>query len=540
MNIISRVRIVPVIGSLVALGFLAGCFETKQEFTLNPDGSGKVVHESKFQTMDISGAQKGSDRQMKSAVAGILRETKGVDAWRDVTYELLDDGRIAFRGTAYFRNLSALDIPNQTMIEFDWAAGANHTGTLTLRAKDQKTADKPAAPAGSISPEEAAQKLRQSRAQYQQMKPMMAMIMGAMKHEVVFHLPGRPGKSSAFKPAPAGGLSLRFDGNMMLEAMEKLISDDAWMARNSGIMNPESAPPMDEQMSLLLFGDKGPIQATVSSAEAAVFDYEAEVAAAREDFASLQEQLGAGPVAVATPAQSGELKSIKVMGVRLVREVDEQREIQPFGSEPGLTLSLLAELPGSVHAMTDECGLDTATADDGSDLLPESEYKRQFSFPRLTPDKTAVLIEAQLNLPAPGVKGIREISGHLQYRVAAGTKELDLGFAKLAAGTQGKELAAAIEGINASGDNGATQTMDLHLEIEPDALKAVYLVVGKTRTELAQRGYGGGGGEYVFNYESETGFPAKGRIVVEVYADLQVFNAPFKLENLTLLGEPME
>jgi hypothetical protein len=82
MRKIIELRILTVLGGLAALGFLAGCFETKQEFTLNPDGSGKVVHESKFQTMDLSDGKRGSDKQMKAAVAEIINEAKGVDAWR--------------------------------------------------------------------------------------------------------------------------------------------------------------------------------------------------------------------------------------------------------------------------------------------------------------------------------------------------------------------------------------------------------------------------------------------------------------------------
>lgn len=541
MKKISAPRVFAGVIGLITLGLLAGCFETKQEFTLNPDGSGKVVHESRFQTMDLSGNKQGSEKQMKAAVGELIGKARGVDAWRDVSYELLDDGRIAFKGTAYFRNLSALDIPNQTMLEFDWATGDDHTGTLTLRAKDKSAGEKPAAPSEeNISAEEAAQKLRQSRAQYQQMKPMMAMIMGAMKHEVVFHLPGRPGKSSAFRKESAGALSLAFDGNKMIEAMEKLINDDAWMARNAGVMNPDSAPPMDEQMSLLLFGDKGPVQATVTRLGEPVFDYEAEVAAAREDFAALQQQLGTGPVAVAAPAQSGELKSLTVVGVRLARVVDDSLENRPFGTNPGFTLSLLAELPGSVLSMTDECTLDTAIADDGASLLPESEWDRRISFPNLAPDKSRVLFEAQMGLPGPGVKGLKEVSGRLQYRVASGTKEIDLGFAQLAAGTAGTELGAHLESLGAESGNEGPQRVELKLDLKPDDLKALYLVVGRTKTELNRNGYSGYNDSYTYTYESESGFPANGRLVAEVYAEMQVFNAPFKVENITLLGEPMD
>ncbi len=535
MKTISGLKAFSLLGGLAALFLLSGCFETKQEFTLNSDGSGKVVHASTFQTMDISGSsQRDAARQMKAAVADIISRSQGVEAWRDVSYELLDDGRIAFRGTAYFRNLAELDIPNQTMLEFDWVRDGG-AGTLSLRAKDGPQGKKSVVQSApeNLTPQQAALKIKEGRAKYQQMRAMMTMIVGAMKHEVVFHLPGRIGKSAAFQKEGADTLSLQFEGMKMIEAMDALINDDAWMVRNSGIMDPEAGPPMDEEMSQLLFGEKGPVQATVTGLGKAAFDYETEVAEAQEAFAALRQELGAKAPTIAAPAQSGELKSVQVLGVRLVRETPEGLDVRPFSEEAGYTLSLLAELPGSVLAMTDECVLETAIADDGSDLLPESEWSRRISFPNLSEDKAHVIFEVRLALPGPDVKVLREVSGRLQYTVAGDTKEVDLGFTKLATGADGRELGAHIESID-------DESVELKLEARPDDIKALFLVVGSNKTELNRNGYSGYNDSYTYTYQSETGFPAKARLVAEVYADLQTFDAPFKLENLTLLGEPAE
>ena len=78
--------------------------------------------------------------------------------------------------------------------------------------------------------------------------------------------------------------------------------------------------------------------------------------------------------------------------------------------------------------------------------------------------------------------------------------------------------------------------MQLKLKIDKDALKAVYLADGETKTELKQNGYGGGMGTFTFTYESKTAFPANGKLVAEVYDQLQIFDVPFKLENISLLG----
>ena len=111
---------------------LTGCFETKDEFTLNPDGSGKVIHECTFQQVNLGGDNEATEDSLKEAIGKVITEAKGVEAWRDVTYKRLDDGRLFFKGTAYFTNLNTLDIPNQTMLEFDWRKSGGGA-VLTLR-----------------------------------------------------------------------------------------------------------------------------------------------------------------------------------------------------------------------------------------------------------------------------------------------------------------------------------------------------------------------------------------------------------------------
>ncbi|MEY4385773.1 MAG: hypothetical protein RLY20_1056 [Verrucomicrobiota bacterium] len=544
MKKIMHARILNAVIAVAAATLLSGCFDTKDDFTLNPDGSGKVVHETSFQSMNLGGENESAEAALKEAVAKIVEEAKGVEAWRDVSFKRLDDGRMYFKGTAYFKALSQLDLPNQTMLEFDWNKTADG-GVLTLRTnkgdssgeKEGFRMEKKKVDYSKLTPEERKKKLAEERAGFQQMKPMMNGILGAMKHEVTFHLPGKVAESSNFTKDPNGSLGLKFDGAKMVEAMDKLVNDDVWAMKNLGNAGSPDKPDMDDEMAAVMFGSKAPVRAIISGGKSA-FDYATEVAAAKTEFVKIKKQLGASPVEVAAPAKGGELKSIKVVGVRLVSETDKQREVRPFNYDAGYTLALLAELPGSVLGITDKSGLDSAIADDGSDLLPKSEWNRRFSFPKLTKDKSGAVLEVELNPPGPGVKGLKELSGHLEYSVAGGSKEVDLGFTELKADAQGGELGAKIQSIKDGWQKG-TQQLELKLKVNKDALKAVYLVVDGNKTELDQRGWGGGGNSYTFTYEIKGTFPANGKLVAEVFDQLQTFTVPFKLENITLLGAPM-
>ena len=85
----------------------SGCFDTTEDFTINPDGSGKVVHECTFQPVNLNlGNNDNQDPGvvLTNAIREVLENSKGVEAWRDVSFKTLDDGRTYFKGTAYFKD----------------------------------------------------------------------------------------------------------------------------------------------------------------------------------------------------------------------------------------------------------------------------------------------------------------------------------------------------------------------------------------------------------------------------------------------------
>jgi hypothetical protein len=531
---------------LGALTLLTGCFETKGEFTVNPDGSGKVVHECTFQEVKLGNDTEPTEDSLKEAIGKVITEAKGVEAWRDVSYKRLDDGRLFFKGTAYFTNLNTLDIPNQTMLEFDWKkAGASAVLTLRTNKSEKKEGfqvKKEAVDWSKLTPDERAKKLKEERAKFQQAKGMMGAFMGSMKHETIFHLPGKVGESLNFTKDASGALRLQFEGAKLLAAMEKLIADDAWATKNYGSLGGQEKPMMDDAVNELVFGSKAPVRATLSGGQP-LFNYATEVALAKKEMAQLRQKLGVGSavVTVAAPAQGGALRGVKVVGARWISKLDRKEDdFRPFFHEPGYTLVLQADFPGSILAVTSSSIATKATADDGSDLLPNQDRIRWTSDVKLSADQGSALIEVELKLPAPGVKGLRELSGTIEYQVAGGTQQVDLGFTNLQANARGAELGAQIKSIKPGWRNDGSQQLELKLNHPKNGLKAVYLKLDATNlSKLAQRGYSSGGNSYTYTFDHTGPIPANGRLVVEIYEQLQTFTAPFKLENISLLGTPL-
>jgi hypothetical protein len=72
MSLKNRIgRLQAAMGLMVTL-LLASCYETKQEFVLNPDGSGKVKHECSFQNVNLSGDEDTSEEALQAAIAKVI------------------------------------------------------------------------------------------------------------------------------------------------------------------------------------------------------------------------------------------------------------------------------------------------------------------------------------------------------------------------------------------------------------------------------------------------------------------------------------
>lgn len=387
----------------------------------------------------------------------------------------------------------------------------------------------------TLTADEKAKKIKEERAKFQQTKPMMSAMLGGLRQTVDFRLPGNIVASSNFKRSPLGTLGLIFEGGKMIEAIDKLMADDEWLGKNG--FDPQSAPEMDDEFCGLIFGEKAPVSASVTGANQPLFDYAVETTAARKGTEALQKKLGL--VSIAAPAQGGQIKSIKVVGARIAREMDKKLDLRPFHQEAGYTLAVFVEFPGSILDITDKSVIASALAGDGSSLIKGNrDWDRRLGFPKLSADQASAIFDVELKMPPPGVQGIKEISGLLQYRVSMATKETDLGQMELKTGSKSGELGASIEAIKDGWKDG-TKELELKLKLKPTDLKAVHLVENGVRSELKRSGYSGSDNTTVFTFQIDGELPEKASLIVETYDKIQTFDAPFTLENLSLLGEPI-
>ena len=533
---------------ILAVCLLTGCFESHQEYTLNPDGSGKVIHEVQFQPVDLSMGESpdNSEKQMKKTVQSILTDSSGVDAWKDISFKRTEDGRIFFRGTAYFSDLSKLNLKlgevKQSGSNPVWKKTPSGDMVLELQGENKKGKGKEGTPPKPLTDAEISKKIAKEKAQFQKMKPMFAAVLSTLKQEMIFHLPGRKKEVTNLTENPDGSFTITFDGARMIDVIDAMFADDQWMRETiqakGSIM--DEGPSIDAKTNEILFGQKGPIRAVMGAPQKPLFDYGIEMAAAQADFPALLKRLGMASALPAKPAKGGGFKSVKVGGVRIVRFSDSDRGIRPFNYDSGYTLVLVGQLPGAVLEVKGG-KLEKAVSLEGGDLLPKRDWDRKISFPRLSNDKTAVIFEVKCSLPGEKTKGFKEISGKLEYVVAGSSKEVDLGFTGFNAGTQGNAFSAVIKSLEESKYEKGHEVLTLELQLASNAIKSTRFLDGQGNPlNVSRQSTMSSGNTMVAGYDIEGKFPKNGRIVMEIFDALKRFEIPFSLNDISLTGQPLK
>jgi hypothetical protein len=522
-----------------------GCFKEKRDITLNPDGSGKLTYEYRGPLPPSFTENKTTPQeQARQEVARILSASAGVTTWKDVTYELDNAGDLVFKGTAYFRDLNKVEVhcggSMSTRPAWTVAGGVPHLELADVEKAGQEKAD---VKLPKLSDAELAQQIRAVKAEFKRQLAMMTALLPEYRSEWVFALPGAPEKTVNFQKAEGrpNTVQVIYEGPKMLAVMQQLADDDAFWKAQIAAGRSVKYGPENDVLNEKLFGTRGPIATDVTAPLAPRFDYAAEVAEAQSGFKAMTEQLKLEVQApAAPPAAGGAFKSLRVGGVRLIAEADNEKHIAPFNWSKGYTLALIGELPGSVLTVK-EGVVQTAVADNGDNLLPARDWDRKLNWPQLSSDRSTVVFDVPMQAPGPNVQGIKEVSGTLTYVVAGGTKEVDLGTLALKAGAEAKELGAKIEFAGKSRFKQGASEVRLLLKVDFNGVKSVkFLDAAGQPIIMKSQGYSGANNAVTFTYEHDGDLPAEARIVAELYDDLKNFTIAFKIENIDLLGRPMK
>ena len=520
----------------------SGCLNIDETYTINPDGTGKVVHKAVFPLLDFNlpGQESDPQQRMKSLVKEELEKSAGVEAWTDVSYSLAGTDKINFEGTAYFKDISALKFHNggTTINLFDRVEIKPQNGQEVLTVSSSGPAEEPEpaeAAAPDLSEEEIAQQIEQIHNDMDKMRVMMAGIFSDVKITRAFRLPGPVIKAMNLQQPADNEVRFSFSGEKLISVMEGFMSDEEWLRLEilAG-RSPMKDKPDDDLLNEKFFGQNAPVKAIYDPGDPQ-FDYEKEVAAARNAQKAILNDLGVIPQRhlEASPG------TFRVGAVRLVYFSDMDNEVRPFNYDEGYTLSIVGDLPPGVIKVTGGT-LKVARAEQKVNLLPGREWDKKINFPNLSKDKNVTVFEVTLRVPPPAVKSIEELSGELEYIVASGIEEEDLKIKEFKAGAEGNEFGARIEDIKESDWGDGKPQMDLKVNLSPERVKSVRILNEEGRALEVSQGYSSSGEETTYNFTLKEGvFPDAGRIIMEVYQNPEKYTMPFKIENISVCGRPL-
>ncbi|MBI5724274.1 MAG: hypothetical protein HZA50_09980 [Planctomycetes bacterium] len=273
---------------------IAGCFETTQVYTINPDGSGKVAFTEVLPSKSelLAPAVKANllppEKEAAQDIIKFVHESKGVDAWADFTFKKLEDKRISISGVAYFSDISKLELDSQSrhriktirtdkgemVLEFEYL-GSQYDSSDGGKAETQ---DAPR----QMTDEEVAAEIKENRDKQQIKAEMQDANKGRnpcemMKIDLTFRLPGKVGEAKGLIKASDSEVKFLFEGKKFLEAGEKILADDKRMAE--AIRGGEKI--YKELFFQEMFGAKMPFKAVAGGQLKPQFDYKAEMEKAR-------------------------------------------------------------------------------------------------------------------------------------------------------------------------------------------------------------------------------------------------------------------
>ena len=516
--------------------------DIKNHYVLNPDGSGKVIHEATVQPMSFTNDGSDPESLGRDTAKQLVEESEGVDTWTDVSFTVNDDGTVTLKGTAYFQDLNKVNLNSGGMKSEskDFVLSTDVNGIAKLAFYESDKEDEKKSTETALSDNQLTAEIAKAKSQYKQGRSMMAAMLGSMRIESSFQLPGTIKKSHNVS-IDGNTVLVVFDGNKVIKAMDAVYADET---RLGNILKAGKDPMSDknavigDQFNEVMFGASGPVEVSFDKGTTPHFDYAGESEAARGNMEAMLADLGIQTPIPIQAAPSGGFTNAMVGGVQWVRYEDQENEIRPLNGKKGFQLSVIAELGGAALSVGEGTVLE-AIADTGESLLPESEWDRKIHFPRLSKNKDKVVFEVPLLAPSDRVQGIKKVAGQLNYTVGSTTTDTDLGLTNLTPGQKGTEFNASIEKVEKS-QWSEGYDLSIKLDIHNSKVKELqFFDESGEKLAVNSAGYSGWGDSTEFTYSSDQAFPTSGKVIALVYDDLVVYQADFILENLDLLGNSL-
>ncbi|HBP20748.1 MAG TPA: hypothetical protein DEA08_23535 [Planctomycetes bacterium] len=495
---------------------LCGCLDVEDEWTINPDGSGKVTHRVIQDVKAFPGSMKPTAKKLANEV---LEKSAGIEAWEDVETRTLEDGKLFFKGTGYFKDVTAVDLEHAVIDP----RFRREEGRLLVELEADR------GKAGNSSGPKMPKDIASQKMMLKMMGAQLSSMMGGLKGVTKLHLPGKVGAVEGFAQEE-GALVARVSAKRFKGLFDEL-SRDTEALKKADLAGPGGKERFEAMMTQALFGKGGGGTASIEVAGAKPrFDYAAALAAAKEKSKALFEKLGLPiPGPDGPPLQGMRIGSLCYVHHKSAGDFSMMSDFQPHTQ-----LKLSADLASKVLEVRGGRLL-RAVDEAGNAILLGKHAKIEV---QLRDQNKKVQLSLKTGLPQG--QGFKELHGYVEYLLPGESREVDLGIEALSDGSKGKEYSATIKkirkqewndsrvielelkGIEASSIKGGmildTQDQEREVEVHPG-----YSFNGKTTLRITTKPKSGD-------------LPKQGRILLEIYTTRTRHKSYFTLEDLGRTG----
>jgi tetratricopeptide (TPR) repeat protein len=259
---------------------IAGCIQGQATVSLNSDGSGKMIIELAIDpcSSQIQGNEWGTYRTYLTQIKDSLLQSEGIDAWSQVEWKNLPNGKFYFKGMAYFNSIDEVVIHlGQTKANLKAIFLKENSHANILEMKSDK-----------IQAVEKSWEKQNSALRYKLFSADMTEILNEFRLDLIFILPAKAEKLSGFESIDEQTIHYLFSGKKMTYLLEYIRQNslyqlpERWNYNRMQFFNNELIP---------LYLDKTESLHVEFAGNSNIFDFAKEKAASKKDIIEIIDRL---------------------------------------------------------------------------------------------------------------------------------------------------------------------------------------------------------------------------------------------------------
>ena len=265
---------------LIPMCLIAGCIQGQASLSLNPDGSGSIKFEALYDPhccrdnpTEISQTFQSFIEQIKNT----LTESEGIEAWKDVDWRVLDNGKFYFKGQAFFKSINDVNIhPGNIKGNLKVSYQRNENQNCILELKSLKTE-----PNYTVSAEHSVKR-------YEIFCDDVKKMVGKLQLSILINLPSDIQKLSGFEKLDSRIVQFVIDGKQLSLLFQSLKEQGQYELAEK--CNFQPGEYINNELLPGWLKSQKPLWIYFADSSESLFNYDKQVSEAKKDYSRILEK----------------------------------------------------------------------------------------------------------------------------------------------------------------------------------------------------------------------------------------------------------